>query len=142
MRLILVQKDISVRIVEGEVFTMASTNATFPDEKVFSKEELADGISAAYISACAKQKTSVIVRIPRPTPATTEEWYAWPDDMINAAVHLEGIFLANNSGKTLAVNLIKKLIDQELAILKRQKKSILAMGQNATQAILDDVVRA
>lgn len=144
MRLILVQKNISVRIVEGEVFTMASTGVTFPDEKVFSKDDLAltNGISDAYISACAKERTSVIVRVPHPKPATTEEWYAWPDEMINAAVELKGIFLANDAGKTQAIKLIKKLIDQHLSSLERQKNSILAMGQNATQAILSDAVRA
>jgi hypothetical protein len=146
MRLILVQKNISVRIVDGEVFTMASTDLSnsvaFPEEKVFSEEELAHGISDAYISGCASQRTSVIVRVPHPKPATTEEWYAWPDDMINAAVDLKGIFLANDSGKTLAIKLVNKLIEQQLAILERQKTSILATGQNATQAILGDVVRA
>ena len=146
MRLILIQKNISVRIVRGEVFTMASANLSNgvvrPEEKVFSEEELAYGISDADISACAKKRTSIIVRVPHPRPATTEQWYTWPDEMINASIDLKGIFLANDTGKTLAIKLINELVKQQLTILKRQKGSILATGENATQAILGDVVRA
>jgi hypothetical protein len=146
LQLILVQKNFSVRIVKGEVFTMSSANLSnsvaFPEEKVFSEEELANGITEAYINACSKNKISVIVRVPHPMPATTESWYGWPDEMINAAVDLKGIFPLNDNGKTQAIKCINKIAEQHRVSLERQKTSISAAAHNAIQAILNDAVSA